>query len=273
MTRPPWETDQREAFRRTFDDDADAYDRTRPVAPAAVFDDAVQLARLGSGARVLEIGPGTGQATRPLAERGLRVLALELGPHLAARARENLSGFPDVDVVTSSFEAWNPAGATFDAVFACNSFHWVDPEIRFVKSAALLAPHGYLVVLSTPWVVPDDGDRFWWDVQDDWAAAGGARIDPATKHPDRIGDLGPAVRGSGLYEEPVIRRYRFDVRFTAEAYASNLSTQSGLKELPPEARAELLGRVQRRVLARGGEITAHLLAMLTVARRWIGSQP
>lgn len=267
MTTPPWETGDRHTFRATFDEDPDAYDRTRPVAPGAVFDDAVTLARLAPGSSVVEIGPGTGQATRPLAVRGLRVLALELGPRLAERARRNLVGFSGVEVLTTSFEAWDPGDATFDAVFACNSFHWIDPEVRFAKAAAVLSPTGHLVVLATSWVVPDDADRFWWDVQDDYAAIGAERVDPATKHPDRIADLGPAVRASGLFDDPTVRRRRFDVTFSADDYAANLSTQSGTKEFPPDARAELVARVRRRIERRGGTVTAHLLAVLVVAPR------
>lgn len=119
--------------------------------------------------------------------------------------------------------------------------------------------------MATPWVVPDDADRFWWEVQDDYVAVGAERADPATKHPDRIGDLGPAVRASGLFEEPTIRRHRFDVTFAADDYAVALSTQSGIRELPREARAELIRRIRRRVLQRG-TVTAHLLAVVTVAR-------
>jgi hypothetical protein len=107
----PWETGQRDAFRGRFDADPDAYDRTRPVAPDAVFDDTMRLAGLRSGSTVLKIGPGTGEATRPLAEGGVRILALELGPHLAARARQNLGGFPSVTVRAISFEAWVPGDA------------------------------------------------------------------------------------------------------------------------------------------------------------------
>lgn len=89
--------------------------------------------------------------------------------------------------MTTSYEAWDPDPALFDAVFACNSFHWVDRAIRFHKSAGVLRPWGHLIVLATPWVVPDDADRFWWDVQDDYVAVGAERVDPATKHPDRTG--------------------------------------------------------------------------------------
>jgi SAM-dependent methyltransferase len=232
-----------------------------------VFDELVALAGLAPGSSVVEIGPGTGQATRPLAERGLRIVALELGPRLADRARRNLAPFPAVEVVTTSFEAWDPAAARFDAVVACNSFHWVDPAIRFARAAAMLRPGGRLAVLATPWVVPPDAARFWWDVQDDWAAVGVERLDPATMDPDRVGDLAPAVRASGLFGEPVVRRHRFDVTFSADDYAANLATQSSVRQLPPDAQAELVGRVRRRIEAGGGTLTAHLLAMLTVAPR------
>ena len=268
MTRPPlWKGEHREVFRATFDEDADAYDRTRPVAPAYVLDDALELAGLRPGSSVLEIGPGTGQATRQLAERGVHVLAVELGPNLADRARRNLAAFEQVQVVTSSFEEWDAGDRTFDAVFACNCFHWVDPAIRFAKPASILRPGGHLIVLSMPWVVPDGADRFWWDIQDDYEAVGVERVDPATQHPDRIGDLWAAIGASGLYDEPVIRRYPFDVTFTADAFATNLSTQSHVKELAPDARKELVDRIKRRVLTQGGTVTAHLLGVLTVARR------
>jgi SAM-dependent methyltransferase len=122
----------------------------------------MRLSGLGPGSTIVEIGPGTGQATRPLAERGLRVLALEIDPRLADRARRNLAAFPDVSVRTTSFEAWDPGTATFDVVFACNSFHWVDPDIRFAKAAMVLNPQGHLVVVSTPVVVPEGASQFWW---------------------------------------------------------------------------------------------------------------
>lgn len=267
MPLEPWETAQRQVFGVRFGEDPDAYDRTRPVAPDSVFDDIVRLTRLRPRSTVVEIGPGTGQATRPLAERGLRVQALEVDPRLALRARQNLAGFSRVSVRETSFEAWDPDGAVFDLVFACNSFHWVDPHVRFLKAATVLKPHGYLAVLSTPVIVPADASRFWWEVQDDWIAVGAERVDPATKHPDLVDDLASAVSGSGRFEEPTVTRRRFDVCLTAQDYAANMATQSGVKELGSEAQAELLDRIKHRVEAHGGTLTVNHLAVLTVARR------
>ena len=96
----------RERLRTVFDRAAEDYQRTRPVCPPQLFDDLIDVAGLGAGDRVLEIGCGTGQATVPLAERGLAVTAVELGAGLAAIARRRLAGFPAAEVVTSAFEDW-----------------------------------------------------------------------------------------------------------------------------------------------------------------------
>ena len=74
-------------LRETFDQVAELYDRARPNYPAEVFDDLAALARLPDGARILEIGCGTGQGTLPLARRGYRVICVELGSDLAAADR------------------------------------------------------------------------------------------------------------------------------------------------------------------------------------------
>ena len=58
-----------------------------------MFDDLVALAELGAGARLLEIGCGTGQNTAPLAERGFEIVAVELGESMAELARRNLAAF------------------------------------------------------------------------------------------------------------------------------------------------------------------------------------
>src|SRR5215204_4640687 len=136
-------------LRVTFDEDAERYDRARPGYPAAVFEDLLALTELGPGARVLEIGCGTGQATVPLAERGCRIVAVELGAELAAVARRNLARFPDVEVVTGAFEDWPLPPEPFDLVLSATAFHWIDPGVRVVKSAEALRPGGTLATIAT----------------------------------------------------------------------------------------------------------------------------
>src|SRR5712672_4842587 len=94
---------RRHGLRAGFDTAAEDYQRTRPVCPPELFDDLIDRAGLKAGDRVIEIGCGTGQATVPLAQRGLTVTAIELGGELAAVARRRLAGFPAAEVVTSAF--------------------------------------------------------------------------------------------------------------------------------------------------------------------------
>src|SRR5438067_12177518 len=133
-------SERRHLLRSTFTNAAELYDRMRPRYPAAAFDDLADFANLDRGAHVLEIGCGTGQATRPLAERGYRITAIELGADMAAIARRNLTGFAHVSVVVSAFESWPLPEQAFDVVVSATAFHWVDPAVRLVKSAAALRP-------------------------------------------------------------------------------------------------------------------------------------
>jgi hypothetical protein len=102
--------------RESFDAAASDYARYRSGYPDAVVDDVVTTSRLHAGSRVLEIGCGTGQLSVPLARRGLQLVAVELGPNLAAFARRNLSGYPGARVEVGGFEEWRLPAEPFDAV-------------------------------------------------------------------------------------------------------------------------------------------------------------
>src|SRR5205085_3841844 len=72
--------------------------------PDVLVDRACEAAGIGSGATVLEIGCGTGQLTRSLLARGLRVTAVEPGRRLVTRARDQLDGLGDVRFVNARLE-------------------------------------------------------------------------------------------------------------------------------------------------------------------------
>src|SRR5690348_8212499 len=114
-------TIDRRAMRQNFDAGALFYDAARPGYPPALFDDLVALAGLPPGGRILEIGCGTGQATVPLARRGYRILAVELGAQLAAVARRNLAAYPRAEVVVGDFETWPIEAEAFDLAIAATS--------------------------------------------------------------------------------------------------------------------------------------------------------
>jgi len=131
-----------------FDAVADEYDRHRPAYPDELVDQACQAEGIGSGDHVLEVGCGSGQLTRSLAARGLRVTALEPGENLIALARRNLAGTGEVEFLTAQFENALLPREQFQAVFSASAFHWIDPNVSWQKAADVLVPGGTLALIQ-----------------------------------------------------------------------------------------------------------------------------
>src|SRR5258708_6546190 len=108
------EQDGRRHLGRVFDEVPELYDRVRPTYPDELFGDLVVISGIDERSSVLEVGCGTGQATRSLAAVGCMVTAVEPGTGMAALARQRLAIFSNVAVETSSFEQWDDRGRRFD---------------------------------------------------------------------------------------------------------------------------------------------------------------
>lgn len=146
MTRPP--TPAERQYGKVFDAIADEYDRSRPMYPDEIIDQACQVAGIHDGDQVLEIGCGSGQLTRSLTARGLRVTAVEPGTNLIALARRNLAGAAAVEFVNTRFEDAPLPREHFRAVFSASALHWVDPTVGWRKIAGALVPGGTLALIS-----------------------------------------------------------------------------------------------------------------------------
>jgi SAM-dependent methyltransferase len=127
-----------------FDDIAAEYDRHRPAYPDELIDEACRRAGLEPGDEVLEVGCGTGQLTRSLTARGLRVTAVEPGKNLIALAAEKLSA----TFINARFEDAELPSDKYQAVFSAAAFHWLDPKVSWQKTADLLVSKGTLALIQ-----------------------------------------------------------------------------------------------------------------------------
>src|SRR6516225_8285800 len=146
MPRLPESTARR--YGKVFEVIAAEYDRRRPTYPDELVDQACEVAGIGSGDRVLEVGCGSGHLTRGLVARGLHVTALEPGKNLIALARQNLEGAGEVEFVSAQFEDASLPRKQFQAVFSASAFHWVDPKVSWQKAADVLVPGGTLALVQ-----------------------------------------------------------------------------------------------------------------------------
>jgi SAM-dependent methyltransferase len=137
---------------RSFETVAAEYERHRPEYPEEALRWAADELGLESGARVLDLGAGTGKLTRGLVALGLEVVAVEPGAPMLAQLREAV---PEAEAHEGSAESIPLAGESVDAAFAGQAFHWFDREQALPELHRVIGAGGGLALLWN-----------WWDERD-----------------------------------------------------------------------------------------------------------
>jgi SAM-dependent methyltransferase len=281
-TIPPEQRQQRlesHQYRRlaeSFGGDAQRYDRARPGYPDALVNRIVAASpgrdAAGhdvAGHDVLDVGCGTGIAARQFQAAGCTVLGVDPDERMAVVARRT-----GVEVEVSRFEAWDPAGRTFDAVVAGQSWHWVDPVAGAAKAAQVLRPHGIVAAFWHAYQLPPEvaeayGEAFHRVVPD-------APFDLRRQRPsadlyqamcDKAAD---AIRAAGGFSEPEQWRVDWEQRYTRDALLDLLPTQGALTQLRPDQVAAVLDAAGAAVDAAGGSITMTYATVAVTAYRFGG---
>ena len=258
--------------RELFDQAAEYYDEARPKYPARLFDDLLTAGDGGVQPRVLEIGPGTGQATLPLLERGCSVVAVELGPRLAARLRANVAGFKEATVMVGSFEDAALPPASFDIVTAATAIHWIDPAVRYRRAHQLLREGGGVAIIELIQVRGTEEPDFfeaahpiYRQYREEERNRSLSRLPEADRvQPRELAE----IEASGLFDSVQVFRYRSDQSYTAEQYARLTRTFSDTLAMAETAREALIRDLCRLIDTRfGGRIVRPLVVTLTVARK------
>lgn len=260
---------ERRARRDAFDAAAEAYDAIRPGYPDPVFE--AIAARVPPPADVLEVGPGTGQATVPLVARGYRVAAVEPGARLAAVLRAKLPP-SSLALHVGRLEDWPMQRGSFDLAVAFSSFHWIAPRVGYRLLAEALRADGWLALAWSEPAATEASAAFEAAVDPVYA-----RLAPALRQPPR-GDGGwRAGEGSGRGAEieasrrfAAVERYRvpWQRRLATRDYLRLLTTYSNHLALPPEQRAQLHAAIGQVIDARfGGTVIESRATILYLAHR------
>lgn len=226
----------------SFGSAAAAYERFRPGYPNELVDAIVAYA--GRPVRAaLEIGAGTGKATRAFAARGIAVTATEPDPAMLAALGKHMPA--TVVPVQASFEDL-PQNPVYDLAFAAASLHWTTRVQRWSRLAAMLTHHGVFASFGGPMHVADPSvenavrtARSEFLASDDVPSPDGTPADSPMQWP------GTELINSGLFIDVRQSEIERRVAMSARDYVGHLSTVSAYLALPDPVRAAVFDRILR----------------------------
>jgi SAM-dependent methyltransferase len=130
--------------RRLWGTDPRAWAELAEAHNRPLFEAVLDAADVSAGARVLDVGCGSGLALVLAARRGAVPAGIDISPGLLGIARERL---PEADLREGDMESLPFDDASFDAVLGVNSFQFAgDPGRALREAARVLRPDGRIVV-------------------------------------------------------------------------------------------------------------------------------
>ena len=252
----------------TFSRVAKGYDAVRPLYPKKLIATYIQETQLAPSDRILEIGCGTGQLTRALAPMGFDLLAIDIGAELLHLAQSHCRAYPNVSFTLTAFEDLPIPDLPFDAVVCATAFHWLDPNIRLKKSAALLRRGGTLAMIKNVSKHREQIAALRYELDDIYA-----RVIPIEINQQYIS---LDSKGSSLEQEfadtPYFRAvrtfsWRHTHRLSTPQYIRLLDTFSFQHNLPEPVKQQLFQEIAVVVDAHGGFIDLPYEAVLQLATK------
>ena len=250
---------------QSFDTVAGLYDQYRPDYPQELVDSTIALSRLPQGGRILEIGSGTGKATRLFARRGYAIHCIEPGAHLAQVAAHNLQEYPQLSFEISRFEQAQEQSAAFDLVMSAQAFHWVSREIGFPKAARALKPSGSLALFwnihpGLHGQIATDLDEIYRKITPELESPHAAIQETIQEHRDEI-------TRSACFGPVTIRRFPWSRTYQTREYIGLLNTYSDHLRLQVQTRQRLFEAIAAVIATHGGLIEKEYIAVLFIAQK------
>lgn len=249
----------------SFDATVAAYDEIRPAYPAQLFEHL--FAMLAPAPHILEVGPGTGQATRDLLSRGATVIAVEISPRMAARLQDNLQQ-GRLTVGVGDFETFDIAPRSVDAVFSATAYHWISPRAQVDRPAEILRNGGVLAIVDLIQVDSPADRGFFAAAQPIYSRYGQGHKGPPAPLRDAVHPpIARLLSGDQRFEDVQVWSYDWDQTYTAAEYRKLMLSYSTTQMMVEPDRSDLLDDMETFVnSAFGGQVTRPVVVTLTTAR-------
>ena len=252
---------EQDEFRRVFDTIPDQFDKYRPRYSEELFAFLNDRAGIGPGKRVLEIGPGTGQATDPVLRTGCEYHAIELGGHLYRKMKEKYGMFPNFNIVNDDFITHDFGDMKFDMIYSAATIQWIPQETAFTRCFDLLKPGGTLAMMLTRSEYKSDNEQLFEKIQTLYDRYYKPEI------PYTHGKFDYTAAPEYGYSD--VEKYEFKGQrvFTADEYVEFSGTHCDHIVIPDHIRSEFFANLKSAVLEAGDRIVFNDTYVLYLAKK------
>lgn len=248
-------------FRRIFDTIPDQFDKYRPRYTKALFDDLIAYAGITPEKSVLELGPGTGQATDPILDTGCDYHAIELGEHLCAKMTEKYGDRNNFHIVNDDFITHDFGKQQFDLIYSAATIQWIGEPTAFTKTFSLLKPGGVLAMMLTRGDYRKPNEALYQTIQKVYDAHYKPEI------PYTHGGFRYTAAPEYGYTDFETREYFGERVFTADEYAAFSGTHCDHLVIPEPHKTALFDGLRRAVLDAGDRIVFADTFVLHLAKK------
>jgi SAM-dependent methyltransferase len=251
-------------FETTFDAAAD-YEKIRPAYLPEIFDDILRYKPIVTSSSVLEIGMGTGVATKPFLDTGCRFTGVEPGVNLARIASDKYRGCENFSICAQSFQDFDCPDASFDLIYAATAFHWIPEEYGYRRVYALLKDGGAFARFRYH-AGTDKGREALTEEMQALYRKYMQRGRPAEFTESDAKAIADTAVSYGFIDTQY-KLYRATKDFTADEYIMLLKTYPDHMKLAEPDRTKLFEGIHRAIIAHGGTIRVYYTMDLELARK------
>ena len=248
-------------FRKVFDTVPEQFDKYRPRYSAELFADLIAYAGVGEGKEVLELGPGTGQATDPILATGCDYNAIEIGEKLFEKMKEKYGEYPNFHIVNDDFITHDFGERKFDLIYSAATIQWIPEEIAFSKTFELLKPGGTLAMMLTKGDYRTPNEALFNEIQKVYSE----HFRPATEYKHGSFKYSNAVNYG--YVDFEMREFFGQREFTADSYVAFCGTHSDHLVIPEPHRNPFFMGLLDAVTKAGNKIVFRDTYVLYLAKK------
>lgn len=253
-------------FEKTFDNATLDYDKSRLTYVKEIYEDIFRYKPIDSDSYVLEIGLGTGKASRTILDTQCHFIGVEPGEKLADLARSRYQAYANFSLFNQTLQDFAGSDNSFDLIYAATAFHWIPEEYGYNRVFNLLKPGGAFARFAYHAGTDKGRTEMTEEIQEIYAKYLHTKKSPKEYGAEDARKLAE-IAGQYGFTDTVYKLYSAAKDFTADEYMALLRTYPDHMKVEEADRKMLFDGIRSAINNHGGIMTVYYTMDLELARK------